>query len=314
MRKALNWRVALKIILGVVVLITVISTVRRCANPYSTQTVTYFEYQKSISGGGYILRSETIVTNDVPGVFEPFINEGERVGRDAKVGTVISGAPDEAMILELGEINQRIEDIEKSTTIAGIYQSDNIRIANAVREDVKSIREAVRSGDLATATGLKREIGYLKNRTAQLDGSESTELLLSDLYERKTEIEIAIGTAQKAIYAPISGVYSSAVDGLEQYGDGDMLTALTPEDVEGFKDILKNYEQNSRDVCKITDNFEWFLAAEIDEDEAAGVVQGSSVTIRIDNTNSGEVAGTVYYLSDVQDWKCVMVFKSDLFV
>ena len=312
MRKALNWRVILRIILGLVVLITIISTVRHCANPYSTQTVIYYEYQKSISGEGYILRGETIVSNDISGVFEPYVNEGERVGKDSKVGTIISGEPDEAMIMELGEINQRIEDIEKSATIAGIYQSDAVRITNAVSADVENIREAVQNGDLASATELKREIGYLKDRTSQLESSESTELLLLELYERKDQIETAIGTAQKEVFAPISGVYSRSVDGLEKYGG--MLTELTPKDVEGFDGIIKDYEQNPRDICKITDNFAWHLVAEVKEDEAAGITPGAGVAIRIDNANSAEVNGTVYYISEAQDGKQVIVFSSDLYV
>ncbi len=307
-------RRALKIILCAVVIIALISTVRYCADPYDTQTVTYYEYQKSVSGEGFILREETVVDNDVPGVFEPYVNEGERVGRDARIGTVISGTPDENLMRELNDVNQRIEDIEESTTIAGIYQTDTVRIANAVNENVKSMRQAVADGDLNTATELKREIGYLKNRTAQLDGSEPAEQLLSQLYSRKTEIETAIGSVQEIVYAPIAGVYSSAVDGLESYGTEEALSALTPEDIDSIDLTLNSGEKDERAVCKISDNFIWYLAAKISEEEAAGVKPGAAVNIRIDNANSPEVAGKVYYLSEPVDGSCAMVVSCDLFV
>ncbi len=307
-------RKALKIILAVVLVAAVISTVHHCANPYSTQTVTYYEFQKSIRGEGYILRDETVVSSDVPGVFEPFVNEGERVSRDARVGTVMTGEPDSALISELNEVRRRIEDIEQSATIAGIYQSDTVRIANAVTKDVTDLREAVREGDLAAATELKREIGYLKNRTSNLESSEQTDLLLEELYLRRDEIEKAVAGVQKAVYAPISGVYSSAVDGLEGFGSAEKIASLTPDDVESFDEIIDTYKQDPSDVCKISDNFAWYLTAVISEEEAADVELNGSVTVNIDTFSTGEVNGTVYSLSEAQDGKRVMVIRSDLFV
>ncbi len=305
-------RRALKIILAVVIIIAVISTVHHCANPYSTQTVTYYEYEKSISGEGYILRNETVVADDTAGTFEPYVNEGDRVGRDARVGTVISGAPDEALLRELGDVNQRIEDIEMSTTIAGIYQSDTARIANAVREDVKSIRQAVKDGDLASATEIKREIGYLKDRGTEIEDSGPTEQLLSELYDRKTEIEDAIGASQEEIFAPISGVYSSNVDGLEPYGS--QVEKLTPSDVESFDGIIESHKRGSGDICKITDNFVWYLAAEVDAGETDGVKVGAEVNIQIDADNAREVKGSVYSIGEEENGKRVLVVSSDLFV
>lgn len=307
-------RKAIRIIFIVVIAAVVISTVRYCSNPYSTETVTYYEYEKSISGKGYILRDETVVTNDAPGIFEPFVNDGERVARQAKVGTVISGQPDENMLEELTEVKGRIEDIEKSNIIAGLYQSDTIRIASAVSSNVKSIREAVRSGDYAKATELKKEIGYLKNRSAEIESSDARDELLSELYDRKASIENAIGGTQSEIYAPISGIYSSAIDGLEKYGDEELMNSLLPSDVEGFDDIMKDFERDSKDVCKITDNFEWYLTAVISEEEAEDVNPGESVKVLIDTADASEVDATVYYISEAEDGKRVIILKSSIFV
>lgn len=307
-------RKALKIILAVAVAAAVISTVRYCANPYDTQTVTYYEYQKSIRGEGYILRDETVISNDVPGVFEPYVNEGERVRRDARIGTVMSGQPDGALVSELSEVRQRIEDIERGSTIAGIYQSDAVRIANAVTNDVDDLRRAVRDGDLSAATDLKREIGYLKTRSRQTESSEQTGLLLEELYLRQTEIEEAIGSVQQEVTAPISGVYSSVVDGLESYGSAEALAKLTPGQIDAFDETLDTHRQDSKEICKISDNFAWYLAAVITEEEAADVRVGSSVTVSLDTADSAEVAGTVYSLSEEEDGRRVMVIRSDLFV
>lgn len=307
-------RKALKLILAVAVVVAVVSTVRYCANPYDTQTVTYYEYEKVISGEGYILRDETVISNDVPGVFEPYVNEGERVSRDARVGTVMSGEPDEALVSELSEVRQQIEDIERSSTIAGIYQSDAVRIANAVSNDVDDLRRAIRDGDLSTATDLKREIGYLKARSQQTENNEQTGLLLEELYLRQKEIEEAIGSVQEEVTAPISGVYSSAIDGLEAYGNAEALAELTPESVNAFDDLLRGYRRDPKEVCKISDNFAWYLAAVITKEEAADVKVGSSVTVVLDSSDSAEVTGTVYSLSDEQDGRRVMVVRSDLFV
>ena len=62
-------RKAIRFIFILVIIAALISTVRYCVNPYSTETVTYFEYERSISGNGIVLRDETIVESDAPGVF-----------------------------------------------------------------------------------------------------------------------------------------------------------------------------------------------------------------------------------------------------
>lgn len=307
-------RKAIRIIFIVVIAAALVSTVRYCVNPYSTEAVSYYEYEKSISGTGYILRDETVVSSDAPGVFEPFVNDGERVSRHAKVGTVISGEPDDSMIEKLNAINIRIEDIEKSAIVAEMYQSDTRRISAAVSANVKSIREAVREGDYAEATELKREIGYLKNRAADIESDDAADELLASLYEQKAEIESAIGGAQTEVFSPISGIYTAALDGLETYGTEEALAALTPSVLDAFDSLMKDYKPDAKELCKITDNFVWYLAAVITEEEAADIRVGSSISLVVDAAETTEVAATVYSLSEQEDGRRVMVVSSDQFV
>ncbi|MCH5188037.1 MAG: hypothetical protein J1F63_06500 [Oscillospiraceae bacterium] len=307
-------RKAIRIIFIVVIIAALISTVRYCMSPYSTETVTYFEYEKSISGTGYILRDETIVDSDAPGVFEPFVNDGERVSRQARVGSVISGEPDDAMIERLNDINERIEDIEKSNIVAQMYQSDTMRIAGAVSTNVRSIREAVRDGDYARASELKKEVGYLKNRAAEIETNEPAEEVLAELYEQKADIENAIGGVQSEVYAPIAGIYTAELDGLETYGSGETMNTLTPTMVDGFKNLMKDYEQDPRQLCKITDNYNWYLTAVITEEEAAEAKVGSSVRLLVDAAETTEVDAEIYYISDEEDGRRVIIVRSDQFV
>lgn len=307
-------RKAIRIIFIVVIIAALISTVRYCMSPYSTETVTYFEYEKSISGTGYILRDETIVESDAPGVFEPFVNDGERVSRLARVGTVISGEPDSTMIERLNAINERIEDIEKSNIVAQMYQSDTMRIAGAVSTNVRNIREAVREGNYSRATELKKEVGYLKNRAAEIETNEPAEEILAGLYEQKADIENAIGGVQSEVYAPIAGIYTAELDGLEAYGREETMHSLTPTMVDGFKNLMKDYEQDPRRLCKITDNYNWYLTAVITEEEAADVRVGSSVRLMVDAAETAEVGAEIYYMSEEEDGRRVIIVRSDQFV
>ncbi len=307
-------RKVLKIIFAVVLFFALVSTIRYCASPYGTETVTYYEYEKSISGSGYILRDEVVVTNDAPGVFEPFVNDGERVSKNARVGTVISGEPDEKMLSELLSLNERIEDIEKSNLIAGMYREDAVRIANAVSSNVDGIRAAVREGDYSKATALKKEIGYLKGRSGELESSEARDELLAELYDRKARIEAAIGGAQSQIFAPIAGIYTASVDGLERYGGDELRAELLPSDVESFGAKLKEFSKDSKDVCKITDNYNWYLTAVISEEEAEDISTGAGVSVLIDTANASEVDGVVELLSTAENGKRVIIVRCNEFV
>lgn len=305
---------AIKAVFAVVIIAAVVSTVKYCSNPYSTETVTYYEYEKSISGEGYILRSETIVSNDAGGVFEPLINDGERVSRGAKVGTVLKGEPDEEMISELNALNERIEDIEKSNITAEMYKTDTLRIMNAVKSGVKNIRTAVEAGDYAKATELKKEIGYLKGRSEQIENGEARDELLARLYDQKAYMESRLGTGQTDIYSPIAGIYTYAIDGLEKYGSEESLNNLTPAEVEGFADEIKGYTRNAFDLCKITDNFNWYMATVISSEEAENVSLGANVTLVLEMADTYSVDGQIYYVSEETDQKRVVVVKCDEFV
>ncbi len=307
-------RRAVKIIFAVILVAAVISTVRYCANPYASETVTYYEYEKSISGDGFILRNETIVTNETSGVFEPSVNDGERVPRQSKIGSVISGRPDEKTVSELNSLKQRIEDIEKSNIIARLYQTDTMRIANAVKNAVEDIRTAVESGDYLKASELKKDIGYLKDRTDEIENGGAREELLAELYDRKAEIENALGDSQSDVFAPIAGVYTSALDGLEKYGSDEEMALLTPADVENFDKILKDYEKAPADICKLTDNYNWYLVAVISEEEAENAKVGGNVSVTLYTSDSSQTDGEIYSLSEAQDGKRVMIVKCNKFV
>lgn len=305
---------AVKFVFALVIIAVVISTAKYCSNPYSTETVVYYEYEKSISGEGFVLRNETIVSNEVGGVFEPLINDGERVSRMSKLGAVLRGEPDEKMISELNALNERIEDIEKSTITAEIYKTDTLRIINAVKSNIKGIRTAVQSGDYAKASALKKEIGYLKGRADKIENSDAREELLAGLYDQKAVLESKIGTGQTDIYAPIAGIYTSVIDGLEKYGSEEGLSALIPSEVEDFKKTMKDFARNPLELCKITDNFYWYLAAVITEEEAEDVSVGAKVSLVVDIADGAEVNGTIYSLSEAEDGKRVVVVKCDKFI
>lgn len=306
-------RKAVRVIFIVVIAAALVSSVRYCASPYAAETVTYYEYEKSVSGSGYILRPETLVRSEAPGVFEPYVNDGERVAKNAKVGAVITGRPDDAMVDELNTINERIEDIEKSRIMSEMYRSDAVRIAGAVSADVKSLREAVREGDYARASELKREVGYLKERGAEIE-TDSGDELLAELYERKADIETAIGGAQSEVFAPLAGIYSASVDGLERYGDEDVMAELTPSQVEGFGDLLSDAEKDENVLCKITDNYNWYLAAVISAEEAEDVTVGADVSLMVDASETAEVDASVLSLSKEEDGKRVVIVRCNKFV
>ena len=92
------------------------------------------------------------------------------------------------------------------------------------------------------------------------------------------------------------------------------MAALTPSQVEGFDGLMKDAEKDENVLCKITDNYNWYLAAVISAEEAEDVTVGADVSLMVDASETAEVDATVLSLSEEEDGKRVVVVQCGKFV
>lgn len=297
----------IKIILAAAGVLAALSTFLYFRYPYDTLTAEMAEVRKTVTGSGFILRGETIVENESTGVFEPLVKDGTRVARGSTVGTVISGDLDEKLANQLEEVTGRIDDIKRSESIADLYSSDDARIFSVVSGLAEDIRTAADKSDYAAAQDCKNRLAIIAERSAaSKSGSARDELLLS-LQKEQYELETRLGGVREEIAAPAAGFFYSSLDGLEYYGNADVVGTLKAEDIDGFSDILKEFKPDSGQLAKIEDSYAWYLAATVNPSDAADISQGDTVNVSVDEQTA--VPGIVLAKNE-EDGTCALVVKS----
>lgn len=271
----------IKIILLVAVITALISTISYCSAPYDTETAQLKEMSKTVVGSGYILRKETVVKNDVTGVFEPLVKDGVRVSRGSTVGTIISGNLDAKLTSRLEEVTARIEEIKQSASFADIYSSDELRVYSVLKEMAQGIRGNTQLRDYASAGEYVSQLNTILGKSEN-DGSARDKLLVS-LEDEKYSLEQQLGGIRTNAPSPAAGVFYTSLDGLEGIGDNEADVAkLSCTDIDGFSESLSSYKNDGKAVAKICDTYAWYIAANIPQKDAEGLQAGNAVMISVD--------------------------------
>jgi len=287
-----------------------ISTVSFCSAPFVTETAEMIHIRKTVSGEGYIIRNEKVVTPTNKGAFEASVQSGIRVPKGGVLGVVISGNYDEKLVNELKDITARIAEIEASNNFADVYSSDEARIFSALKDMTGTIRSDVRSGNFISAAENATQLNSLLGKTDDVENSGSSADLLSELKSRKYDIEQQLGGLREEIKSPSAGYFYSTLDGMESVVKESGIAALTPTEINSFDKTLESYTPEASSIGKVTDTFVWYLTAVIPTEEADLLTVGKKVKISVDS--APEVSAEVVAINSDSTKKSAIVLKSTL--
>lgn len=298
----------LKISLLVLLIITLISTASYCSAPYDTETAHIINVRKTIDGGGYILRNETVVKAPSSGLFEPAIKSGDRISKGAQLGIFTRGSIDDKLADEYAEVTRRINEIKQTDGISSLYSSDEARIYSVMKSTTAFIRQNCREENYLAAAENTRQLSMLVEKKHTVENASAQDQVLVDLEEQKYILEQQLGGVRENVFSPKSGYYYSELDGMEGTYEDSELSLLSNEDISKYEDTLKNYVPDSS-PGKITDSYIWYLAATIHKDDAALLKTDGKVTVSLDGS-SFVTAKIIALNTDDSDYVAV-VLKSD---
>lgn len=293
----------------ILLLITVISTASYCSAPYDTETAHIITVKNTISGGGYILRSENIVKTESSGIFEPGVQSGTRVSKGSSVGVFTTGNLDKTLAQKLEDVTQRINEIKQSESISDIYASDEARIFAAMRTLTEDIRENIRKGDFMDASENTSQLAVLVEKKYSVENGSAADQLLVELEAEKYNLEQKIGGVRQEVRAPQSGYFYTALDGLENKVSVKDIPFITNSDIKGFETTLKNHDRGANEAGKIADSYEWYLVASIPNDDLGELKAGQEITLSVDESEFVK-AQVISINPDSTDFSAVII-RSD---
>ena len=262
------------IIIAAAVLACVFYGVRYVNSPVETLTIHAKTKESAISAHGMIVYNEEVYSAGNSGTFYSYMSEGERVGKDRRIATVYDGVVDKEVLQSLSNIDKKIADIEEDSH-NDEYISDTASEQTRIENIKNDIIDAVTEEEISK---IYEHRSKLQNTTGA-NSQNDTEKTLNQLKAQKEEIESQISNSNIDIYSKLSGIYTTAMDGLEGvikpadigwYMVSDYKNLKSPQKgVMGNRTVEKNEA-----VCKVVDNHVWYAVSVIPATECSKIKKG----------------------------------------
>jgi putative membrane fusion protein len=250
---------------------------------------------------GIAVRSETVIASDRAYVFVT-AQDGEQLSADS----VIAAAMDSEAALERAgrrrELENEISHIE--TILSGITSADDLTKRDS------AIRTAMLSLSACTATGNLSQLDSACVALTSLIFSDSASVSETDLEALKLELrslENSAYTDFEELLAPQSGLFTTIVDGHEALTP-DMLSNLTTTDIKRFMSEPGSIPQGA--IGKLITSFRWYFAGVMDDEDAAKLTEGKTVTVSLGRYYGEKVSMRVEHISTSSGGERAVVLSS----
>ncbi len=244
---------------------------------------------------GYIIRSETLLEG-AAGAMTLLAGEGEKVAAGQAIAIYYDG---ETAMERASEIRALQIEIAEAESKLNSPATPKVLDTN---DSILALSNAVRHRDFSDLPDLEYSIRYR---------------VLADTSEELTEGDVAVlkgrlaqllkeNPGTKTVYTPMSGVFSTVVDGFENCGP-EILSDLTPSKLASY---FQNGQPSAGALGKLIPDITWYFAAVMDVDDAAKLAGSSSATLQFTKTYNKKMSMKVESIGAEENGKCVVVFSS----
>lgn len=220
----------------VYLLYTIYLLIKQPTNVFTIEEGKLYKEETDI---GYIIRNEKVVKGEnYKNGMEQIKAEGERAAVNENIFRYYS-KNEENLKEKISELDNKIQEIMKNDK--SLLTSDMRMLENQIDSKLEDISKVK---DVSKLSEYKKEIDILVTKKAKIAGDSSPQgSYLRDLIEERKTYENQLNSGAEYVKAPISGLVSYRVDGLED--------ALTPDNFEMLnEDYLEKLNIKTRkDNC-----------------------------------------------------------------
>ncbi len=252
---------------------------------------------------GYIIRDEIVLQgeNYKNGMVQ-VLSDGERVAKSEIVFRYYSNS-EESILNEIAKLDEEISEILENSGM-NLPSSDIVSIEKQIETTVDSMYDL---NYLQKIQENKNKIEAYISKKAQITGTLSpSDSYVRQLTDKRNELEKEIENGSETMYAPISGMASYRVDGLENILLADNFDYLNSELLDSFNLKIGAVVPLSSEKGKVFNNFECYIATSINSEKAMLAQVGDEVTLRLSDSN--EIDAEIVYIKEENENR-ILVFK-----
>lgn len=299
---------------GALVLYAIFSVWKTFQDPFVSTYVYSYTLNDSIQTDGLITRQEQVLSGG-QGIVDVTRGEGEQVGINQTVALIYrddqarqSQEQQEALRLEITQLQYALGQGEDVSSAAKL----NDDILNAM----VSLRVASTQQDFSD---LEDQVLEVKGKVLRREYTYSDELSTDSLATRLQELQTQYQTLRNQSYsaitqvtAPVSGTFSTLVDGYEGLINLESAINLTPQ---ALTDLMNQTPTgDSTAVGKLISSNRWYFAAVVTQEEGERLEQAGSLTLRFAGDFTKEVSMTVEKVNQDDQGQAVVILSSDRYL
>lgn len=252
---------------------------------------------------GYVIRKEQVVKGqNYKNGMEYIKLEGERAAKDENIFRYYS-TNEESLKQKIADLDTKIQEV--MTSDKSLTSIDMKSLENQIDEKVSDINQIK---DVAKLAEYKKEINELVTKKAKIAGDLSPKgSYLNQLIEQRKNYESQLNSGAEYVKAPMSGIVSYKVDGLEEVLTPDNFSALSKKYLEDLDLKTGKIVATNEECGKVIDNFYCYIATITSSEEAKNAEVGQKVKVRL--SNNTEVTAEITNLVKEDDEEILIILK-----
>ena len=271
--------------------------------PTNVFTVENGKLYKEETDIGYVIRNEKVVKGEnYKNGMEQIIGEGSRAAVNENIFRYYS-TNEENLKQKIADLDVKIQDTMSQEE--GVFTSDAKILENQIDDKIQDINKV---NDISKLEEYKKEIESLVSKKAKIAGEASPQgSYLRKLIEERKKYETELNSGAEYVKAPMSGIVSYRVDGLEETLTPDNFSSLNKEYLESLNLNTGKIVASNEECGKVIDNFECYIATISSSEEAQNAKVGDSVKVRL--SNNAEISAEITNLIKDENNEIVIILK-----
>lgn len=245
------------------------------------------------SSQGYIIRDEVVLQGEnYKNGMVKVLSDGEKAAKSESVFRYYSNS-EESILEQITKLDEEISQILENSGVS-LVSSD---IASIEKQIEVTVDDMYNLNYIQKIQENKNKIDAYISKKAQITGTLSpSDSYVKTLTEQRNNLEKELESGSEIMKAPVSGLVSYRVDGLESILVADNFEYLNSELLNSFDLKVGAVIPLSDENGKIVNNFECYIAVPTDSEKAMLAQVGDKLLLKL--SNSDEVDAEIVYIKE----------------
>ena len=300
MKKAIILYIAL-VLLAIYLIYIIYLLIKQPTNVFTVEKGKLYKEETDI---GYIIRNEKVVKgNNYKNGMEQIISEGEKAAVNENIFRYYSTNED-SLKSKIADLDVKIQEAMAEED-ESLFTSDMKLLENQIDDKLKNISQIT---DTSRLEEEKKEIDDLVTKKAKTAGESSPQgSYLRQLINERKGYENELNSGAEYVKAPMSGIVSYRVDGLEETLTPNNFSSLNKEYLESLNLSTGKIVTTSDEEGKVIDNFSCYIAAITSSEEAKQAEVGDDVKVRL--SNNAEIPAEITNIIKEDDGDIIIILE-----